>query len=260
MNYYGYNFTCESTLQHHGIKGQKWGIRRYQNEDGTWTAAGRERYGNERSFSGNARRALAKVYDINERFYSKRGNSAMAEANRKVKEQMLEKAKASDEKKANKLLRKDEQLEKEFNESMTSQQAEIRLARIIRRDIEAGQSSAERIFKNLTGANQELANATSAVVKRQMLEKQRKDMRSKMSTGQKVIDTLYGNSENHVKMSYLTGDYKKLRSAYESSKGDALTDAAKQKVKSDRRMAEYQRQQELAKILRENEKHNNAVN
>lgn len=31
-------------LIHHGIKGQKWGIRRYQNPDGTLTPAGRERY------------------------------------------------------------------------------------------------------------------------------------------------------------------------------------------------------------------------
>lgn len=31
-------------LAHHGIKGQKWGIRRYQNEDGTLTQAGKERY------------------------------------------------------------------------------------------------------------------------------------------------------------------------------------------------------------------------
>lgn len=260
MEMYGYSFQREEDLVHHGIKGQKWGVRRYQNEDGTWTAAGRERYGNERSFSGTARRALAKVYDINERFYSKRGNSAMAEANRKVKDQLLEKAKASDEKKANKLLRKDEQLEKEFNESMTSQQAEIRLARIIRRDIEAGQSSAERIFKNLTGANQELANAISAIVKRRMMENQRKEMRSKMTTGQKIVDTLLEGSERQVVMSYLMGDFKKLRSSYESSKGDDLTSAAKQKVKSDRRMADYRRHQEIGRILHENEKHNNAAN
>lgn len=35
----------KNILYHHGIKGQKWGIRRYQNEDGTLTAEGRERYG-----------------------------------------------------------------------------------------------------------------------------------------------------------------------------------------------------------------------
>ena len=32
-------------ISHHGVKGQKWGIRRYQNPDGTLTAEGKERYG-----------------------------------------------------------------------------------------------------------------------------------------------------------------------------------------------------------------------
>lgn len=31
-------------LKHHGIKGQKWGLRRYQNEDGSLTEAGKSRY------------------------------------------------------------------------------------------------------------------------------------------------------------------------------------------------------------------------
>lgn len=31
-------------LYHHGIKGQRWGVRRYQNEDGTLTEAGKKRY------------------------------------------------------------------------------------------------------------------------------------------------------------------------------------------------------------------------
>lgn len=32
-------------LMHYGIKGQKWGVRRFQNEDGSLTALGRYRYG-----------------------------------------------------------------------------------------------------------------------------------------------------------------------------------------------------------------------
>ena len=34
----------DEALTHHGIKGQKWGVRRFQNEDGSLTAAGRARY------------------------------------------------------------------------------------------------------------------------------------------------------------------------------------------------------------------------
>lgn len=34
----------ENVMCHHGIKGQKWGVRRYQNPDGTWTDAGKKRY------------------------------------------------------------------------------------------------------------------------------------------------------------------------------------------------------------------------
>lgn len=37
-------------LMHHGIKGQKWGVRRYQNPDGTLTKEGKERYGSLSSY------------------------------------------------------------------------------------------------------------------------------------------------------------------------------------------------------------------
>lgn len=50
-------------LYHHGIKGQKWGIRRYQNEDGSLTDAGKTRYGMQRVLNYNSRkqsRAVAK--------------------------------------------------------------------------------------------------------------------------------------------------------------------------------------------------------
>lgn len=45
MNHHMYARQQEkNALMHHGIKGQKWGIRRYQNPDGTLTPEGRKRY------------------------------------------------------------------------------------------------------------------------------------------------------------------------------------------------------------------------
>ena len=40
-----YYLTREDELYHYGAKGQKWGLRRWQNEDGSLTPAGREHYG-----------------------------------------------------------------------------------------------------------------------------------------------------------------------------------------------------------------------
>lgn len=45
-------------LAHHGIKGQKWGVRRYQNEDGSLTPEGERRYGESRAHKSNAIRKL----------------------------------------------------------------------------------------------------------------------------------------------------------------------------------------------------------
>ena len=39
------NYVFDDELCHWGIKGQRWGDRRFQNEDGSWTPEGRERYG-----------------------------------------------------------------------------------------------------------------------------------------------------------------------------------------------------------------------
>lgn len=48
MVYYEADTSC---LYHHGIKGQKWGVRRWQNEDGSLTPEGIQRYGTVENFN-----------------------------------------------------------------------------------------------------------------------------------------------------------------------------------------------------------------
>ena len=48
----------EEHLAHHGTKGQRWGVRRFQNSDGSLTAAGKLRYS-----VGNGERSVSKKVD-----------------------------------------------------------------------------------------------------------------------------------------------------------------------------------------------------
>ena len=220
MNY----FLSNGELYHHGIKGQKWGQRRWQNEDGTFNEAGKKRYfGSNGSAKGNARRALAKVYDINEKFYSKHGNKTMASMNRAAKEEQIKKADAADQKKVGKLQAKEDKrqaksdvIDARLKNAKSVSEAEAALRAKVKNDLKNSQGPLKRTISTLTGYNSEVADHVVRKVANQTLRDYSKAARSKMSAGKKFLDIM---SDNDVAR-YRTSGYKNLGSQYDKYKSE----------------------------------------
>lgn len=53
----------DSYLQHHGIKGMRWGVRRFQNEDGSLTPEGKKRYEDDGNGGYKKRSRYDRLYD-----------------------------------------------------------------------------------------------------------------------------------------------------------------------------------------------------
>lgn len=84
-------------LYHHGIKGQRWGIRRFQNENGSLTNAGRKRYdddnGNSKSASPSSKKTTSKSTNISLNTSVKKSNHRL-KLEEKYKQQGMTKEQA----------------------------------------------------------------------------------------------------------------------------------------------------------------------
>ena len=135
------NWTCtrQGELYHHGIKGQKWGVRRFQNKDGSLTPAGKRRYdepnvGRKTSESVTIDGQTFKVYGRNNKQYAdkvaKKAKDMGATVSResKVKEKKQKTYKIPETKSLHRLKLE----EKYMKNGMTREEAEQAAAKRIR--------------------------------------------------------------------------------------------------------------------------------
>lgn len=148
-------------LTHWGIKGQKWGRRRYQNSDGSLTAAGRERYG-----SGDRR------YEDTKK--NLKATKDLVDSGKKVAEQSQ---RISDDKRSKKEKKAKQQAEQEVREKvykMSDQELreavnrmnmEERYTQVMRdrTNIEIGKSKAEK-FMDATATTLTIASTTLSIM------------------------------------------------------------------------------------------------
>ena len=72
-------------LYHHGILGQRWGIRRYQKKDGSLTPAGLKRYGSEANFKKVQRAEATAKKEAEKAKYRAKTEAEIAKINKKYK-------------------------------------------------------------------------------------------------------------------------------------------------------------------------------
>ena len=243
MVYYESNY-----LEHYCLKGMKWGQRRWQNPDGTFNEAGKARYFG-KSAGGKARRALAKVYGLNERVYGKLGNKTLASMNKAAKEEQLRKASAADQARAArkeasvnqknaKRQAKEASIDNQLKNAKSASEAERALRAKVRNDLAKSQGPMTRAISTITGRNASVAEHLVRNLANQTMMDVNKNARSKMTLGQKAVDVMVaGNTAR-----YTGGGYKNLGKAYDTFKSEKGLKSAEKAYRKDLASARKTRQ------------------
>lgn len=137
----------EMYLAHHGILGMKWGLRRYQNKDGSLTPAGKTRYAgspNPRHKPSSARKVAKQRAAALEKARKAKAEKAKFEA---AKKNALERGSAKDLIKFKGSLTTDE-----ITKALNRMDKERQLSELAAKEIAAGKMSVAKVMKKFEAA------------------------------------------------------------------------------------------------------------
>ena len=165
-------------LYHHGILGQRWGVRRYQNKDGSLTKAGLKRYGSESNFNKIVKAEEKAKKEAEAAKFRKRTEAELAKIRKKYKISSPEKedknAKGSKKEKSI-----EEMTEAEIREKINRTKLENELRNVLPK------RSKNKPISEMT--DQELEDRISRI----QLENKLRDLTPKqVSTGQRFLNAL----------------------------------------------------------------------
>lgn len=158
-------------LYHHGVKGQKWGVRRYQNKDGSLTPEGRKRYDSDVTDLAEKKKAYKSAGKAFNKSYSKAYNRSLSayspfkkhrEANKARWDDVADKVdKYNEAKTAYKTAKKDfKQSGAASVKKMLAKEEKRQYKDFVKtrsKEILAGESAAARLYDRYTGAHKTAA-------------------------------------------------------------------------------------------------------
>lgn len=284
-----WNYNYSSVLEHAGIKGQKWGVRRFQNEDRTWTEAGKKRYGKKTGFlqrasekrtAKKAKKEADKRAKIAEKYEKERKLREKEEAKRAEEERR--KNETLEEKKA-RILKKHDPREvaanmdlftnEELRDVTTRLQLEKSLKELSPKEKDKGEEfvkSMEKTAKGLSAASNmvtsgsNLYNSVAKIVnstsdadwpiigeKVSKMEKATKQMKAKIAYNDTVKELKKQSSKIAKEIEELEEKNRLSRAKDERAKYD------KKKDEYDKRVEELKKQVEEARLKSQLENYQN---
>ena len=161
-------------LMHHGVKGQRWGVRRYQNEDGSLTPKGQKHVAKLANKQDSLNKKAISIQDKNSKLQAKLDkkkaslskNQGRTDKLYKKAERLDKKmAKAKDPTKYGKLRQKKQRIESKidkYEHGSRSQQASVRS---LENKIRKNNKRINKIIKNNSNLNKKIGELDPAVAK-----------------------------------------------------------------------------------------------